>query len=111
MTDEAPLWCSRSAFSASRTAATRVTLGASWRTVSVVSTAVSSRLTAMITALACWTSASLSTASLVEEPCTVAIPAAWASSMASWSVSITTILSRSSPRWTSDRTALRPFVP
>ena len=50
--------------------------GASCRTVSVVSTAVSSRLTATMTARGLSTSASRSTSSLVEEPCTVTSPAA-----------------------------------
>ena len=58
MTEVAPLCISRSAFSSSRTAATSVTFGASCRMVSVVSTAVSSRSTATMTALALATSAS-----------------------------------------------------
>ena len=72
MTELAPLCVSRSAFSDSRTAATIVTSGASWRTVSVVRTAESSRLTATMTARARAISASRSTESLVDVPCTVA---------------------------------------
>ncbi len=97
MTESAPLWVSRSAFSASRTAATTLTSGASCRTVRQVSTAVSSRLTAMTTARDLVTSASLSTASLSDRPCTVASPAAAALSTASWSTSMTTICSSATP--------------
>ena len=63
--ESAPDCRSRCWFSASRTAAMILALGASSRAVSVTSTAVSSRLVATMIALACWAPASRSTSESV----------------------------------------------
>ena len=110
-TDVAPLWRSRWTFSSSRTAATIVAVGFSSRAVSVVSTAVSSRLTATTIELASRTPAWRSTSVDAELPETAVSPDAVASARPSGSCSMTTIRSRDVPWASSVFSALRPLTP
>ena len=90
-TESAPDWRSRCWFSASRTEAMILALGASSRAVRVTSTAVGSLLVATMIALACCAPASRSTSDLLASPRTVTSPAALARSSEAWSVSTTTM--------------------
>ena len=89
--ESAPDCSSRCWFSASRTAAMILALGASSRAVSVTRTAASSRLVATMIALACWALASRSTSESVALPRTVTSPALLARSRAAGSSSTTTM--------------------
>ena len=111
MTMSAPECRSRLAFSSSRTLVVIVTLGLSWRTVSVMSTAASSRLAATMTARARCTEARASTSVRPASPTMPVRPAELASSTARKSGSTTTMRSSGVPLARRARIALRPFVP
>jgi hypothetical protein len=111
ITESAPDWRSRLAFSSSRTLAVIGTVGLSWRTVSTISTAASSRLAATMTARAFSTDVRRSTSVRPASPTMPVNPDAVASSMADGSESTTTMCSGSVPLPSSARMALRPLVP
>ncbi len=88
-----------------------VTSGLSWRAVSVISTAVSSRPTATTTLAAWLISALASMSRLVASPVTPTRPALFASRMASGEWSTTTIEPGGVPVSRKVASAARPFVP
>ena len=111
ITESAPDCLSRWRFSNSRTEAVISALGASSRTESVTSTAVSSVFGATTTERASPTPAIFKTSARVPEPRTATSPAERARSKAAGSVSMTTIRSGDTPSASSAATAERPFVP
>ncbi len=111
MTDDAPDWRTRVTLSCSRTATVTPAVGFSWRTVSVVRIAASSRSRQMITCLALLISARRSRSRRVASPWNAARPSKLASSIAPGLSSMTTIRSEETPWRRRVLTALRPFVP
>ena len=107
----APLCFSSGSFSDSRTAAVIASPVQSWRAVSVISTAVSSRPTAMISRAAVAISVLASTSRRVASPVTPASPAALTCMVARGSESTTTIEVAGTPASRSVVIALRPLVP
>jgi hypothetical protein len=111
ITWSAPLCRSSDSFSASRIVATMTAPGLTCRAVSAISTAVSSRGTAITIRLALAASALASTRLLVASPATPVSPARLASRTAGPNVSTTTIDLAARPLSRRVLTALRPLVP
>ena len=88
-----------------------VMFGLSCRAVSAISTAVSSRSTAMISWAARWISALARTSRRVASPVTPTTSARFASAVACGRMSITTTSAGVGPASSSVLSVLRPFVP